>query len=138
MKPTTHITLPRPDSGWRDVTTLLPAGLSKSTANGRALALRTPTRVLLDLHLTVSQPNISTVFTLPPGWRPVGGVLIPFTYWTATTSNAALPTTVAAGYVGGGGASVRTLPLLSPGTVMIWLDLEAPLVDSIPVIGTTP
>lgn len=114
-----------PDTGWIDISASLPAGLVKSTSNGRCNVKRRGDRVLIDLNVTVSQAGATTIINLPAGYRPDVPLLLPFTFWTATQQNSGLPMTPAVGYMGAGGVSVRPGGPLATGTVMVSLDLLA-------------
>lgn len=119
------------DSGWRDVSSLLPAGLAKAERNGRCNIKRRGDRFLMDMQLNVTAAGITAIMSLPAEWRPDVPVLVPVSLWTATAIDSALPPTQALGYFGAGGARLSARSALpNPGTVMLYLDL--PITGPIP------
>lgn len=118
------------DSGWRDVSTLLPEGLAKSAINGRCNLRRMNGRLLVDMNLTISKAGLTSVMTFPSGFRADIPALAPYTYWTSTTANDRFPSTLATSYVGGGGTTLRVTDTPAVGTLMIYLDF--PIRGAIP------
>lgn len=88
------------DTGWRDVSTLLGAGLAKSTANGRCRIRRVGELVSLDMHINVTAASITTLLAVPSGFRPtiVGAMMLAPELRTNTAANAATPITAAVAY----------------------------------------
>lgn len=113
------------DSGWRDVSALLSEGLAKSAINGRCNLRRMKGRLLVDMNLTISKAELTSVMTFPSGFRADIPALAPYTYWTSTTANNGLPSTLATSYVGGGGTTLRVTNTPAVGTLMIYLDFPA-------------
>lgn len=123
------------DSGWRDVTSLLRPGLSKSATNGRCNIKRVGNRLLVDMHLTVSESSVTTILTLPHEWRPDVALLVPFSVYTVAVADHALPPSHGLGYLGASGASLAMRDHLpNPGTVMFYADfvITRPIPTTLP------
>lgn len=113
------------DTGWRDVSALLQPGLAKSTNLGRCNIKWAGGRIYIDMNLNITETAITNVMNLPGEYRPDVPIIVPFNFWTTTTANSALPTSLASGYMGAGGSSIRVNGLPNPGTAAIFLDLPA-------------
>lgn len=98
------------DTGWRDISTLLPAGVAKSAAANAAPGpriRRVGNLVQLELFLDITTAGIASIFNVPAGFRGYGTITRPGAGFSAATVASALPVvpepTI---YLGGSGATL--------------------------------
>ena len=105
------------DTGWRDTTSLLPAGLANSLSNGHCVLRRNGDLVTYSGLLSCTAAGISTIFALPVGFRVANAnVLIRPQCFTATSVDNGLPTTATTAYVSTSGLrTASTIP--NPGSI---------------------
>lgn len=109
------------DTGWRDIASLLPAGLTVSASGNasRPMLRRINDTVSLELYLDCTGANITSLLELPVGYRPRVTISRPGQVFVDTAGTARpLPSTAVTWYLSS--ASVRTgSPLPNPGTVQV-------------------
>ena len=77
------------DTGWRDMSQFLVAGLAVSSNFGRARMKRVASRVYFDLKLDVTQPGVTRVFDgIPIGFRAMSLYPMDNQIFTASTTGA--------------------------------------------------
>ena len=114
------ITADSKSTGWVNIASWLPAGLSIPTS-GWARAIRTGSLVTVEMQVDVDDQTLTSLLNVPTGWRKTNAALsrVVSTVATAPTKGVGFPnpTHGVTVYLGASGVSLRCSALTNIGTI---------------------
>jgi hypothetical protein len=132
------------DTGWRDISADIPAGLVVSSASNAVSPRirRVGHTVQVELYLDCTGASVTTLYTVPAGFKNNPTISRVGNCFTHTAIGSQLPPTAVVSYISGGSAIRTSTALPNPGTVQFsatWTTIEAwPTVLPGTAIGSIP